>query len=249
MSLSRLEMLKESLQLLVTHPLRFIQTFRRIFQPIQEDYRKRLDMTLREWLIYHQKNVECEKCYWMGARVLKNPLDAWVYQEIIYDIKPDVIVEIGSAYGGSTLYLANLLDLLGKGIVVSIDIDRSIFAVKHHRIVTITGDCSSPEVIGEVEKLCLDKKILVIHDGDHRKEAVLRDLAIYSKLVSINSYLIVEDGIMDLFKYGDGMGRLYEGPLKAVDEFLRSNTDFVVDMEREKYLLTYNPRGFLKRIR
>jgi cephalosporin hydroxylase len=185
----------------------------------------------------------------MGVRALKSPFDAWIYQEIIYEVKPDIIIEIGSAEGGSTLYFANLFDLLGKGQVISIDIDRTNFKVKHDRIVIITGDCSSQEVAGKVSQLCQGKKVLVIHDGDHSKDAVLRDLAIYSKLVSVSSYLIVEDGIVDLFKPGDGMGQLYEGPLKAVDEFLRSNTDFIVDMERERYLLTYNPRGFLKRIR
>jgi cephalosporin hydroxylase len=216
---------------------------------MRKDYKKRLDMNLRQWLIYHQKTIVFDKCYWMGVRALKNPFDSWIYQEIIYEVKPEVIVEIGSYEGGSTLYLANLLDLLGKGQVISIDIDRTNFKVKHDRIIVITGDCSSQEIAGKVSQLCQGKRTLVIHDGDHSKNAVLRDLAIYSKLVSVGSYLIVEDGIVDLFKPGDSIGRLYEGPLKAVDEFLRSNTDFIVDMEREKYILTYNPRGFLKRIR
>jgi cephalosporin hydroxylase len=180
---------------------------------------------------------------------MKNPFDAWIYQEIIYEVKPDVIVEIGSAEGGSSLYFANLLDLLGKGQVVSIDIDRTNFNVRHDRIIVITGDCSSQEVAAKVSGLCQGKKTLVVHDGDHRKEAVLRDLGIYSKFVSVGSYLIVEDGVADLFKPWDGVGQSYEGPLKAVEEFLITNPEFVVDMERERYLLTYNPRGFLKRVR
>jgi cephalosporin hydroxylase len=245
----RLEMLWEAMQMLVKNPRGFMQTFRRVFEPMREDYRKRLDMTLKEWLIYHQTNIVFDKCYWMGTKALKNPFDSWIYQEIIYEVKPDIIVEIGSAEGGSTLYFANLLDLLGKGRVISIDIDRTSYNVKHDRIIVITGDCSSQEVSGKVSQLCQGKRVLVFHDGDHHKEAVLRDLAIYSKLVSVGSYLIVEDGVVDLFKPGDGMGQLYEGPLKAVDEFIASNGNFVVDMDRERYLLTYNPRGFLKRIR
>jgi len=249
MGVCRLEMLWKALRLLVQNPRGFVQNLRMVFQPMRGDYRRRLNRNLREWLIYHQKNIVFDKCYWMGVRALKNPFDAWIYQEIIYEIKPDVIVEIGSAEGGSSLYFANLLDLLGKGQVVSIDIDRTNFNVRHNRIVVITGDCSSQEVVAKVSGLCQGKKTLVVHDGDHRKEAVLRDLGIYSKFVSVGSYFIVEDGVADLFKPWDGMGQLYEGPLKAVEEFLITNPDFAVDMERERYLLTYNPRGFLKRVR
>jgi cephalosporin hydroxylase len=185
----------------------------------------------------------------MGVRALKNPFDAWIYQEIIYDVKPDVIVEIGSAEGGSTLYFANLLDILGKGMVISIDIDRSKYGVKHDRIVVITGDSSSQEVIAKITKLCHGKCVLVVHDGDHHREQVLKDLRSYSKLVSVNSYFIVEDSIVDLFKPGDGLGQWYEGPLKAIEQFISETSNFVVDKERERYILTYNPKGFLKRIR
>ncbi|MGD0552335.1 MAG: CmcI family methyltransferase [Sedimentisphaerales bacterium] len=244
-----LETLWKSIKMLVTNPRSFVRTLRRVFEPMRQDYQKRLNMSLREWLIYHQQNIVFDKCYWMGVRALKNPFDSWIYQEIIHEVKPDILIEIGSAEGGSTLYFANLFDLIGKGQVISIDIDRTNFKVKHDRIIVITGDCSSQDVAGKVSQLCQGKRTLVIHDGDHSKDAVLRDLAIYSKLVSVGSYLIVEDGVIDLFKPGDGMGRLYEGPLKAVEEFLIANPDFVVDMEREKYLLTYNPRGFLKRIK
>jgi cephalosporin hydroxylase len=205
-------------------------------------------MRLDEWLLYHQKNIVLDKCYWMGTLALKNPLDAWIYQEIIYDVKPDVIIEIGSAWGGSTMYFANLLDILGKGIVISIDIDRTIYKVKHDRIIAITGNSSSPEVIGKTGDICRRKSVLAIHDGDHHKEQVLKDLRNYCNFVSVNSYFIVEDSIVDLFKPGDGIGQLYEGPLKAVEQFVNENPDFVVDRERERYILTYNPKGFLRRI-
>ena len=249
MKLYRLEMLKESVEMLFKNPRGFFKTLKRVFEPTRADYQKRLDMNLRDWLKYHQKNIVFDKCYWMGVKALKNPFDSWIYQEILYEIKPDILVEIGSASGGSTLYFANLFDIIGKGQVISLDIDRTTYKVKHQRIIEITGDCSSKEVSEKVAKLCQGKKVVVLHDGDHSKPAVLRDLAIYSKLVSVGSYLIVEDGVADLFKPGDGMGQLYEGPLKATEEFLQNNPDFVVDMERERYLLTYNPRGFLKRVR
>jgi cephalosporin hydroxylase len=243
------ETLKNAALLLLESPRQFYRQVLRFFRPMRGDYRKRFRMSLRQWLLYHQRNVVLKECHWMGVRALKNPLDAWIYQEILCEVRPDVVVEIGSLEGGGTLYLANLLDLLGKGIVISVDIDRSKFNVKHSRIIEITGHSSSPEVLASVAELCAGKSVLVLHDGDHRKEQVLRDLQIYSKLVSVGSYFIVEDGIIDLYKPGDSIGAMDDGPLAATEEFLRANPDFVADTERERYILTYNPRGFLKRVR
>jgi len=206
-------------------------------------------MNLRQWLLFHHKNIHFKKMRWMGIKTMKNPFDAWVYQEIIHDVKPEVIVEIGSAEGGSTLYLAHLLDLLGKGRVVSIDCDRADYHIQHDRIVEITGYSDSPDVIDRVAELCRGKSALVIHDGNHTRDQVLKDLDIYSKLVSAGSYLIVEDGIIDLFEPGDYIGKDYYGPLAAIEAFLSRNPGFIVDPERERYILTNNPKGFLKRIR
>jgi len=214
----------------------------------RQEYRERYQINLAEWLLYHQQNIVFDKCYWMGKRAYKNPFDAWVYQEIIYEVQPDVIVEIGSAEGGSTLYLAHLLELIGNGTVVSVDLDRSKFNVSHKRIVQVTGDSSSEEVIAKVSELCQGKKVLIIHDGNHRKVQVLKDLKLYADLVSVGSYLIVEDGIIDLFEVGSALAGYPEGPLAATEEFLMDNQNFIVDESRERYLLTYNPKGFLKRI-
>lgn len=206
-------------------------------------------MTLREWLEYHQSKITFEQCTWMGVQAWKNPLDAWIYQEILCEVRPDVVVEVGSAFGGGTLYLAHILDLLGSGTVVSVDIDRSRFQADHPRIATVTGDSAAPETIEEVTRLCKGKRVLVIHDADHRRPKVLADLACYAPLVSVGSYLIVEDGIVDLFHPHELMGVSYPGPLEATEEFLGSNlgASFEVDESRERYLLTYNPRGFLRR--
>jgi cephalosporin hydroxylase len=232
---------------------RYITKIRRgaygIFHPMRKDYRSRWNMKLKRWLIYHHKNIVLDKCYWMGVHALKNPLDAWIYQEIIYEVQPDVLIEIGSAEGGSTLYFAHLLDLLGRGRVLSIDIDRTNYHVRHERIVALTGNSSSREILSRVSEFCEGKSGLVVHDGDHRKEQVLKDLRNYSKFVSLNSYFIVEDGIVDIFRPGDGIGEEGEWALAAVEQFISENPDFVVDAERERYILTYNPKGFLRRIR
>lgn len=242
-------MIFPALSILVHDHRTFFRRLKRLFRRAKKPYHRHFQMTLKQWLLYHQKNIVFKQCHWMGVRMLKNPFDAWIYQEIIYEIKPDVIVEIGSCEGGSTLYLANLLDLLGKGLVISIDIDRTRYRVTHNRINTITGDSSSPETIRKVFDLCKGKSTLVIHDGDHTKENVLKDLKAYSNLVSKNSYFIIEDGIIDLFTPGDSIGDFRDGPLAAIDEFLRENSNYAIDTERERYILTYNPHGFLKRIR
>ncbi len=221
---------------------------KRFFNSTRNEYRRRFKMNLAQWLLYHQKNIVFQKCHWMGVRAQKNPFDAWIYQEIIYEVKPDIILEIGSAEGGSTLYFANILDLMGKGSIISIDIDRTKFHIKHNRIIELTGDSSSPEILESVRELCKDKIVLIVHDGDHTKNHVLNDLNQYSDIVSKNSYFIVEDGIADLFNARDGLGDYQDGALVAIEEFLKTNNKFVVDSERERYILTYNPKGFLKRI-
>ncbi len=207
--------------------------------------------TLSRWLIDHQKHIHFEGMHWMGQRILKNPMDCWIYQEILHEVQPEVIVELGSLYGGLTKYLCNLLDLMGKGEVVSVDIDRKLFNLTHPRLVRFDGDCSSPEIVESVAARCAGKRTLVIHDADHRRDPVLRDLRLYAPLVSVGSYLIVEDGIVDVIDpaVSKHLGWKEAGPLAAVDLFLQENNDFEIDAARERYLMTYNPCGYLKRVR
>lgn len=213
----------------------------------KKSYQLSFDMTLKEWLLYDRENIVFKKCYWMGTQVFKNPFDLWIYQEIIYEVQPDIIIEIGSGKGGTTLYFANLLDCIGKGIVISIDCDRTNYKIKHKKIIEIIGNSSSPEIIKRISELCRDKIVLVNQDSNHNREQVLEDLRNYSKFVSLGSYFIVEDGLVDLFEEPIRAG-IKEGPLVAIEEFLKINHDFVIDKERERYILTYNPSGFLKRI-
>ncbi|MBS3903245.1 MAG: class I SAM-dependent methyltransferase [Anaplasmataceae bacterium] len=185
----------------------------------------------------------------MGTKALKNPLDAWVYQEIIYEVQPDIIVEIGSYEGGSTMYLANLLDIIKKGQVISIDIDRKNFHINHPRILTVTGHSTSPTVLEKVKSIVENKKVLIIHDGDHHTQQVLEDLRAYAPLVSEGSYFIVEDGVVDLFEIKEELANFNDGPLAAIEIFLQENKSFAVDKDKEKYIITYNPNGYLRKIK
>jgi len=214
---------------------------------MRADYRRRWDRGLRRWLLRYQTKVLFDKVSWMGVPAWKNVLDAWVYQQIIYETKPEIVIEIGNAEGGSTLYLANLLDLIGGGEVIAVDIDHSRFKVRHPRITLVTGDSLAPATLAQVESRRRGRQGLVIHDGDHSREHVLADLRAYAGFVRPGSYLIVEDTITDLFRAGDGIGSL-DGPLHAVEDFVREDRRFEIDLDAEFFLLTYNPRGFLKRI-
>lgn len=202
-----------------------------------------LEATLIEWLKYHHETVVFDKVSWMGIPFQKNVLDAWIYQELVFRIKPDVIVEIGSQNGGSTLYFAHLLDCIGAGVVVSIDIDRVLYKARHERIIDITGHSSGEWVIEKVSELCRDKVVLVNQDGGHSEDQVFRDLMNYSGMVSVGSYFIVEDTL--LYPYAG----LKEGPLMAINKFLEADHNFIIDRECERYILTANPSGYLRRIR
>jgi cephalosporin hydroxylase len=229
-----------------------VNALRRLLRPVPQDYQKRFALSLREWLLYHQRDVVFKHGSWCGIPMYKNPCDAWLYQQLIFEHKPEVIIEIGSCKGGSTLYFAHLFDILASsssldGLVVSVDIDRSDFRAQHKRIVCITGDSASAEIVAQVRAHCAGKKTLVIHDADHRAAQVLADLEAYAPLVSPGMYLIVEDGIIDLFTPKDGLGSFEAGPLKATEDFLKRHAEFVVDTDCERYLITHNPRGFLRK--
>jgi len=221
----------------------------RFITPVRvPEYRKALSQTLAEWEI-HLPTYLFDKTHYRGIPIWKNPLDLWIFQEIIHETKPRFIIEIGSRFGGTTQFLADLLELQGgDAIVISIDIDRNGYRANHPRIRTITGSSMEPSVIAQVKSFCTGPGGMVVHDGDHNRRAVLSDLNNYSSLVGIGNYFIVEDGIMDEFWPGRGPGSHCDGPLPAIDDFLETNQNFAVDSSRERYVLTENPKGYLRRI-
>jgi cephalosporin hydroxylase len=239
--------LKRNRKLLADNPRLFFQKLATWLKPMRADYRRKWDRGLRRWLIHYHTNILFDKVSWMGLAARKNVLDAWVYQQIISEVRPEILIEIGNAAGGSTLYLAHLLDLVGRGDVIAVDIDHSQFQARHPRIHTVTGDSAAPETLGRVKALARARQGLVIHDGDHSRDHVLADLRAYAEFVQVGGYFIVEDTIIDLFRAGDGLGSV-NGPLKAVEEFVKEDPRFEVDAERESFVLTFNPRGYLKRV-
>lgn len=205
-----------------------------------------LDMPLKELLLLMGRQFKKRTMYF-GIRAIKNPLDFWVYCDIICEVKPDIVVEIGNRYGGSTLALAHVLDNLQRGKVIGVDIDHSQvprIVKRHPRITLITGDaCESFDKIKEL--INKRDKVLIIEDSAHTYENTLNVLRKFSPLVTRGSYFVVEDSICH---HGLDEGP-HPGPYEAIEEFMKDNSDFQVDRTKEAYVITWNPKGFLKKIK
>lgn len=183
----------------------------------------------------------------LGIPVQKCPLDLFTYQEILWDVKPDLIIECGTAYGGGALFLASICDSMGQGHVVTVDITELENRPEHPRISYLLGSSVSAEIVDQVKKHTQGKNsILVILDSDHRKEHVLEELRIYHPFVTMGSYLIVEDTNVNGHPVCPEHG---PGPMEALQVFLEECEGFEVDKSREKHYLTFNPRGYLRRCR
>lgn len=182
---------------------------------------------------------------WLGVAARKCPLDLWIYQEILFETQPEVIIESGTDLGGSALFLASVCDLIGEGRVVTIDVQDNP-RPKHPRITYVLGSSLAPETVDLVKKSVeLKTRVMVILDSDHGRDHVLNELRTYADLVTHGSYLIVEDTNVNNHPVAEGFG---PGPMEAVDEFLRTRDDFIVDRKREKFFLTFNPKGYLRRV-
>jgi cephalosporin hydroxylase len=183
---------------------------------------------------------------WMGVGTEKIPLDLWIYQEIIFELKPQLIIETGTRHGGSALFMAHMCELVGAGHVVSIDIGPDAVLPQHPRITYLSGRSSAaPDVVAEVHAMAKDKSpIMVILDSDHSARHVIAEMRAFQGLVTPGSYMIVEDSNINGHPVLPGFG---PGPLEAIQEFFKENQNFEVDYAREKFLVTFNPHGYLRR--
>lgn len=183
---------------------------------------------------------------WLGFRIKKYPTDCWIYQEIIFQSKPDVIIECGTKFGGSALYFATILDAVGGGRVLTIDIQKKPDLPAHPRVTYITGSSIEKSTFEKVKSLIKNiDKVMVVLDSDHHKDHVLKEMELYGSLVKKGFYLIVEDTNQTILAQVKGYG---PGPDKAVKEFLKTHKEFIIDKKREKFLITTNPDGYLLRV-
>jgi cephalosporin hydroxylase len=196
-------------------------------------------------LIRHWQNHTGVSTYF-GVQAVKNPGDAWVYQEIVTSMQPDVIIEIGVKHGGGALMLAHLCDLLGKGRVIGVDITLELVhqrVLDHPRITLIQGDAC--EKVHDVRQLISPTdRVLIIEDSSHTYQNTINVLNLYSPLIRVGDYFIVEDSI----NYDGVFPNQDFGVANAITDFVAQG-NFVSDRAREPYVITWNPRGFLRRIK
>jgi cephalosporin hydroxylase len=166
---------------------------------------------------YTRADLTWNNTTWLGVPLWKNPLDLWVYQEIIFEVKPALIIETGTWRGGSAFYFASLLDLIGSGKIVTIDHSAGKGRPEHPRIEYVTGSSVSPEAVDLVRARVADAggPILIILDSDHRREHVAEELRLLSEFVTPGSYLIVEDTNINGHPVNPFFG---PGPMEAVTE-------------------------------
>ncbi len=205
--------------------------------------------------LYHQAFYKSPNTWrlneWLGILTEQNPNDVWITQEIIVETRPDFIIETGTLCGGSAALWSTILGQVNpEGRVITIDImdqaqqARKLPIVQKH-VDFLYGSSTAAHIVDDVKNRVEGKRVLVILDSDHSKQHVLKELEAYSPLVSVGSYLIVQDTNVNGHPVAPTFG---PGPMEALAEFLTSHTNFVPDKERERLMFTMHPNGYLKRI-
>ena len=194
---------------------------------------------------------------WLGRPVIQFPTDIVAIQELLWKLQPDIVVETGVAHGGSLVLSASILELIGKGKVVGVDIDirphnRAAIDAHplRHRIELIEGSSVSAETLSAVQKaIGSAKSVLVILDSNHTESHVLQELELYSSLVSSGSYIVAHDGAQAwVWDIPNGKPEWkVDHPLGAIHKFLARHPEFSIDLHWTRWGITSSPDGFLKR--
>lgn len=229
---------------------------------------KRNNALQEAYQAFRNEVVKAEYAYnffWTGVPIIQAPQDLHALQEIIWEVKPELIIETGIAWGGSLLFSASMLAILetcsviGEGSVIGIDIDIRPHARKiitEHplgkKIMMLEGSSTDPDIVRKVAQAAASKRTMVCLDSCHTHDHVLAELKAYGPLVSIGSYCMVGDtGIEDTLdeQASDRPWGKGNNPKTAVWEFLKENTAFEIDKTiEEKLIFTASPDGYLKRI-
>jgi cephalosporin hydroxylase len=223
---------------------------------------KELQTIANDWVEQSMKKKYVYNFSWLGRPIIQYPQDMIAIQEIIWSVKPDLIIETGIAHGGSIILSASILELLGGDRqVVGIDIDirkHNRDEIENHplskRIHMIEGSSIDKNTAEQVYKFAEKKSnVLVILDSNHTHEHVKKELELYHSLVSVDSYLMVFDTIVeDLPKdyFEDRPWNVGDNPKTAVHEFLKGNKNFEIDKSvQNKLIITAAPDGYLRRVK
>ncbi len=215
-----------------------------------------------EWILKSNEYKYGFDFTWMGRPVIQFPNDMFIIQELIWQVKPDLIIETGIAHGGSIIFSASMLELVGgDGKVVGIDVDirkHNRVEIEEHpmmkRIVMLEGSSTDEKIVNQVYEIAKDKKsIMVILDSNHSHKHVLAEMNAYGKLVNVGSYMVVFDTCIELFPKGYVSDRPWDvgnNPMTASEEFLETNDTFIRDeLINSKAIITAAPNGYLRKIK
>jgi len=196
-------------------------------------------------IIYFRSQV-FDRTEWMGHRAAKCPMDMWIYQEMMHKLDTDLLIETGTLLGGSALFFAQMFDLMGRGKVISIDINIKDGLPEHPRIEYIEGSSVATEVLDQVATASkAASSVMVLLDSDHTAPYKYEEMRLYSKFVTTGSYMIAEDTCFDAYPAFPEHG---PGPAEAVHKFMQDNSDFEVDRSLERHMISFVPGGFLRRL-
>lgn len=196
---------------------------------------------------------------WMGIPIIQFPDDIVMMQELIWKVRPDVIVECGLAHGGAAVFYASLCAVIGKGRVVAVDVEvrkHNRVGIESHpmaeRIEIIEGSSIEPSTVAAVrERVHGARVVLVALDSNHSRAHVRQELEAYGEMVTPGSYLVAMDGAQGLV-WDIPRGKpewKNDNPLPAIDDFLREHHEFVIDPHYTRLHVTSNPNGYLRRLR
>lgn len=214
------------------------------------------ELTLREFLVYHHHYLRHGHRYgapelqqrWLGRDVARSPMDCWVYQELIWETRPDFVVELGVAYGGATHFCASILDLVGHGEVIGIDESLpGATRAQNRRITYVEGGSTAEETLAKVRAMVGGKRVLVIAGPGRDAGVLLAQIRCYAPLVHVGGYVVVEDSLDGFMNDPAFPG---EGAMAAARAYVAENDDFTFDRRwGERYVLSLNPNGYLLRIK
>ncbi len=210
---------------------------------------------INEYHKLYERSRIWEKNSWLGEPAWKLPMDMMVIQELIFKLEPDYVIETGTGFGGSALFYASIMELMGHGQVITCDIEKRHILEDHplknvtKRIEFIGGSSTNPLTIDQIAKIVGDTRDnIVILDSDHRCDHVCQEMGSYEHLVGPNYYMIVEDSHAGRKGHPIEWEWDNDGPYEAIEFFLEVNKDFEVDWECEKHLMTFQPKGYLRRV-
>ncbi|MFC5448768.1 cephalosporin hydroxylase family protein [Paenibacillus aestuarii] len=235
---------------------KFQEEVKNNIKSLSED--KELQLLSNKWIEKISPHKYSYNFTWMGRPIIQLPQDIIALQEIIWSIRPDLIIETGVAHGGSIIFHASMLELIGEdGEVVGIDIDirkHNRVEIENHpmfkRITLIEGSSTDQEVFAQVKEISKNKKkVMVILDSNHTHQHVLDELNLFSPLVTKGSYMIVLDTVIEDMPEDSFPNRPWgigDNPKTAVWEFVKTNDRFVIEKEfNHKLMITVAPDGYL----